>query len=274
MGSLARRTTVFPGTSGTLGPRASSSRPQRSAPEWVGDCVRPGLYRVEARFRRSVLLADGRGGACFVVNREIGRGPLNLTVEDPLGWVGGAEGTEVRVGRGMLERAERWDSRMPEGADAAAVRWSLEEGLERVAPAESLVSVFTGRAAGRWERNRDAVFRAALERGAAGDLVGMARAVKGCGQGLTPSGDDFLAGAMLGLRLRGRGGQRRILRAALGGNVVSNAFLRVAARGRVNEAVQAWLEAPEAAGRLERAAAFGHTSGADLLCGMRWGLGF
>lgn len=241
-------------------------------PEVIGDCVRAGRYRVAARFRRSVLLVDEGGRACFAVNREIGRGPLNLTMEDPLGWVGGEEGAEVRLGRGLLGKTERWDSRMPTGADAGAVRRALEVGLEEMAPAESLVSVFTGRAAGRWERNRDAVFREALERGAAGDLAGMARAVRGCGQGLTPSGDDFLAGVMLGLRLRGRGGQRRVLGAALGGNVVSNAFLRVAARGRVNEAVQVWLEAPEASGRLARVAVFGHTSGADLLCGVLWTL--
>lgn len=248
----------------------SANRGRGLPVDWAGDCVRPGLYRVAARFRRSVLLADARGGACFVVNREIGRGPRNLTMEDPLGWVGGAE--EVRVGRCMLAAAPRWDSRMPADADAAAAQRSLEEGLARVAAADSLVSVFTGKPAGRWERHRDAVVRAGLERGEAGDLEGMARALKGCGQGLTPSGDDFLAGAMLGLRLRGRGGQRRILRAALGGNLVSNAFLRVAARGRVNEAVQVWLEAPADAARLERAASFGHTSGADLLCGLLWAL--
>ncbi len=277
MGSPVRRTAASSGTSGISGTtrlQASSLRLQRSVPEWVGDCVRPGLYRVAARFRRSVLLADGRGGACFVVNREIGYGPLNLTVADPLRWVGGPEAEEVRVGRRMLAEAVRWDSRMPEPAAerAAAARRSLEEGLERVAAPDSLVSVFTRRPAGRWERHRDAVVRAGLERGAAGDWEGMAGALKGCGQGLTPSGDDFLAGAMLGLRLRGRGGQRRILRAALGGNLVSNAFLRVAARGRVNEAVQAWLAAPAASGRLARAASFGHTSGSDLLCGVLWAL--
>ena len=51
-------------------------------PDWAGDCVRAGRYRVAARFRRSVLLVDGGGRACFAVNRGIGCGPLNLTMEE------------------------------------------------------------------------------------------------------------------------------------------------------------------------------------------------
>ena len=79
---------------------------------------------------------------------------------------------------------------------------------------------------------------------------------------------------MLALRLRGQTAPiPAILKNALGKNAVSNAFLETSAQGRVNVAVKRLLLAPSSA-RVKAVCAFGHNSGADLLCGMLWGLGY
>ena len=237
----------------------------------IGDRVRPGVYVVRTRFARSVLLFADDGRALFVVNPAIGPGPLNLVVRDPGAFVAGAA-LEIPRGRG----APRFASALPRlgAAERAKLRRVLDAALPRHAPPDSLVSLFVPVSPlPRLQAARDARFRQAFALAAAGNRVGAARLIRGCGAGLTPAGDDFLGGWMLAARLRGQpAAARTLLGVARGGNPVSNAFLELAAQGRVNAAVQRLLQAPSAA-RVQAVCAFGHSSGADLLCGMRWGLG-
>ena len=263
-----------------------------------GDRIRPGVYEVKARFARSVLLLGAGDRPLFVVDKSIGAGPLNLVVADPNVFVAGeslavgrgsgapprpcavggkvgsptAQGSGVRPNYDRME-APRFDSAMPR-TDRAKLRRVLEMALPRQAPPDSLVSLFfpAGKIP-RLQENRDALFRKAFAHVAADRIAAGVRLVRGCGAGLTPAGDDFLCGWMLALRLRRRGARaREILKHALGSNPVSNAFLELSAAGRVNVAVQKLLQAPSSA-RARAVCAFGHSSGADLLCGMLWGLG-
>ena len=238
----------------------------------MGDRVRPGEYAVKARFARSVLLLDGAGRALFVVDPSIGAGPLNLVVADPNAFVAGASLAIPRQ-----PEAPRFDSALPRRDRAARARLLrvLASALPRHAPPESLVSLFCpAKSLPRQQRARDALFRRAFAHFAAGQLAAGVRLIRGCGEGLTPSGDDFLCGWMLALRLRGKVAPiPAILKNARGQNAVSNAFLEMSAQGRVNVAVKRLLQAPSAA-RVKAVCAFGHNSGADLLCGMRWGLDF
>ena len=230
-----------------------------------GDCIRPGTYAVRARFARSVMLLDGTNRVLFVVDESIGAGPLNLVVADPAAFVAGVA---LAIPRRIA--APRFDSALP-CADRAKLRRILETALPRHAPPESLVSLFfPAKNIPRLQRNRDALFQKAFAHIAAGRLVAGVRLIRGCGEGLTPSGDDFLCGWMLARRLR-RKGTALILVNALGKNPVSNAFLGLSARGRVNVAVKKLLQAPSAA-RVKKVCNFGHSSGADLLCGLRYGL--
>jgi hypothetical protein len=101
----------------------------------------------------------------------------------------------------------------------------------------------------------------------------------GLGPGLTPSGDDFLGGAMIALALAGRNEQRDALwdaiapRLADATNAVSAAHLRAAAEGLGSAALHALLAAILAGGGaamahdLAAVAAIGHTSGWDALAG-------
>lgn len=106
------------------------------------------------------------------------------------------------------------------------------------------------------------------------------RKLAGCGLGLTPSGDDFIAGMLIGLNvvqlLTGRSHRtlaKRLLAVAEGDNLLSNSFLELAHDGRVTEHMQAFVSAlsrsPSAklALKTRRIMAAGETSGADLLTG-------
>ncbi len=127
---------------------------------------------------------------------------------------------------------------------------------------------------------------------AAGDLasaVETAESLIGLGPGLTPSGDDMLAGLLLALRLLGgaiRGGTRAVwladwLSAAVTHDAsdrttsVSATLLHCAARGQAAAEVATVLRAfagQEPAGpAVARLLAAGHTSGADLAWGLAAG---
>jgi len=95
--------------------------------------------------------------------------------------------------------------------------------------------------------------------------------------GLTPSGDDFIAGLLIGLnllqQLRGHDYQQiadEVFRTAKAGNIFSNSFLDLARRGllfgRMKDLVLALMHETEemvrtSAGQLM---AIGESSGADL----------
>ena len=236
----------------------------------MGDRLRPGAYAVRARFARSALLLGADERALFVVDRSIGPGPLNLVVADPQAFL---PGDAFALPRNAP--APRFDSSLPclDRAGRERLRRLLATALPRHAPPESLVSLFAPAARlPRFQVARDARFRKAFAHFAAGRLAAGVRLIRGCGEGLTPAGDDFLCGWMLALRLRRKLAPiRTILQDARGENPVSNAFLEMAAAGRANIAVRRLLQAPSSA-RVRAVCAFGHSSGADLLCGMMWGL--
>ena len=235
----------------------------------AGDRVRSGTYSVRARFARSVLLFSGPRRALFVVDRSIGPGPLNLVLSDPAAFV---PGDSLRIAPRDLP--PRFDSSLPRPVDLGRLLRALDRSLPRHAPPGSLASLFfpLPPPASRLVRARDEYLREALRLADAGNLPAGVKRIRGCGEGLTPSGDDFLCGWMLACRLRGNPrAARALLSLSLGANPVSNAFLELSAAGRVNRPVRRLLANPSAP-RVAAACAFGHTSGADLLCGLFHGL--
>ncbi|HEX3425255.1 MAG TPA: DUF2877 domain-containing protein [Acidimicrobiales bacterium] len=120
----------------------------------------------------------------------------------------------------------------------------------------------------RWERLAELV--------AAGDLVALARTVGGRGPGLTPAGDDFLAGVLVvdALRHPTRLAERRTAAGASVTTDVAAAFLRWAVLGQciqpVHDVVAAVVSddsAREAQAR-SRLRGTGASSGAALLLGL------
>lgn len=93
------------------------------------------------------------------------------------------------------------------------------------------------------------------------------RALAGQGPGLTPAGDDLLAGYVAGLVLLHRQRKRAAYiahEAAARTNALSATLLRHAARGEVPEAVHVLLQSGDARPLLS----FGHTSGEAWLRGL------
>ncbi|MBI5298481.1 MAG: DUF2877 domain-containing protein [Chloroflexi bacterium] len=119
------------------------------------------------------------------------------------------------------------------------------------------------------------------------DAVG---ALIGLGTGLTPSGDDLLAGYMAGVCCAARGKAERleylstftnvVMRHAHGTNDISRTYLHHAARGRVSSrlfhlasAICGGAELQHVRACVESAMQVGHTSGMETVTGLLFGLG-
>jgi hypothetical protein len=113
-----------------------------------------------------------------------------------------------------------------------------------------------------------------------GDLERLSALLGGVGPGLTPAGDDCLAGILLtaGIGWPQKAPQLRAVAAKVETNDISRMFLHWAARGQSIAPVHRFLvsasngdmEIAEIA--LEELTRFGHSSGADIALGLRLGL--
>jgi hypothetical protein len=162
---------------------------------------------------------------------------------------------------------------------------ALEAALLASAPARSLAFLVDQRGGRTFEKVLARRLRAGAARLAGGDLEAGAADLHGLGFGLTPSGDDFLAGFLLGLRAlemaagRDLAPQRRAIReAARSANPFSETLLRSALEGRCYHAagalIRALFEGTEAdvLSHARGLFAIGASSGADLAVGLLFAL--
>jgi len=131
------------------------------------------------------------------------------------------------------------------GTDARRLEHNLtvlRGALGTAAPPKSLAFLIDPKRRKNFRSGFERAFAEQIEQGAEQLLAGKPltgiRRLKGCGLGLTPAGDDFIAGHLIGLyvvqELRGRklrSAGDTIFRAARGNNVFSNAYLDLARRG-------------------------------------------
>jgi hypothetical protein len=271
----------------------------------IGDQVREGTYRFHSRFRRAVnfLSVDGHDGAwpskcdsrwVSLVDEAIGDGPQNIVIRDfdaepipsgsaPLLITANTVGfgphrfsfTDNDTYCSTVLVAD-WDRSLFERNLAV-----LENELRAASPPKSLAFLLDESRIMNFRPGFERVFTDQIRRGVdrimCGHVLDGVRTLKGCGLGLTPSGDDFIAGLLIGLNLLGQLHSRdhqkladEIFRAAKGGNVFSNTFLDLARRGllfgRMKNLVHALLHESEDAVRKSAAKvlAIGGSSGADL----------
>jgi hypothetical protein len=251
---------------------------------------------VRAVFERSAYVELGSQWLC-VGGSGLGRGPLNalVGVNDALhGWL-----AALQPGERVAGSWPRFKGGGVELDFASAVRWHpakpalpidrecLARGVVNVrsaarsrVPADGLgflVGVVAssgplaciGRDASRALRDWLANFRCPPPP-SLGALIGL-------GPGLTPSGDDFLGGALVALHAFGKMDPAKALGdwllplCANATHPVSVAHLAAAARGEGGEALHACLcalaEGRDANDALDAIAAVGHTSGWDALAG-------
>jgi len=233
-----------------------------------------------------VVVADPAQTVLCVAAMDAVRVPCAIVVEARQMPAPMSAGTPGRVGSGLLTLND---------VSFRVVRWwrpPHPRGLGAAAPGRLAAAVrwLTTRVADPLDaQSRDAVAElvAALTHGErADDAVGR---LLGRGPGLTPTGDDVLAGALVTLTALGSPAAHRMAQAVAAApagatTTVSAALLRHAARGECIPELADLLDAlaggglgePESGSGLARAAgallAVGHCSGAGLLHGVLVGL--
>ncbi|HVL04354.1 MAG TPA: DUF2877 domain-containing protein [Acidimicrobiales bacterium] len=222
---------------------------------------------------QEVLEAGGRGTVAAVFSKaaylrlpaglvalctaEVPSGPIHARGPFPILRLAAGEAVTVdgSVAGVDLAGARVWRGELPDMA-------TVDPSIFARAPASALAA-YPERAA------------RAAEHLAGGDLAGVVGALSGLGPGLTPAGDDALAGILL---VAGSHDRAAAIDAAARArtNDIARAFLAWAARGQSIEPVHRLLVAADRQ-QAESAVAdllrFGHSSGADLLFGLRLALG-
>jgi hypothetical protein len=250
------------------------------------DALASGRGEVYAVFRRSLYLRfPGERYACLG-DASLGRGPLNARVSErrALGHLNAGERLAVSLAGSRTWRPRPLLARAG-GTALGANLDSLTRALTRHPARGGLGGAIIGAGSPLIDHARpamEAIDTWLVRPGA--PIPPLARALIGLGPGLTPSGDDFLAGVMIGLRAT----DNRAAAAALWGwlkpqaamltGAISRAHLAAAAHGEAHEALHACVDtlfgAKAARGHprwgflLSGLDAVGHFSGRDGLAGV------
>ena len=246
-----------------LSARPLDAVPVVSVGEGVLDSVSGGFAgRVEGVFDRGFYVSGPSQTVFAVLGPQSWPGPLHLVAEEMP--VMPARHDSVAVSGGVLAAGRvrisvdpnrRWAPRLPARLSAGPEAW---HGL-----AESV------------DADLDPVWGAVTGDVRRGDLAAAFGRIQGRGAGLTPSGDDVLAGILLVCAINPgcRGALDRLARSART-TVLSCAYLRWAAAGQSIQPAHALLDAAAAcdSGGMRRAvrslAAVGATSGRALVAGI------
>lgn len=278
----------------------------------LGPCVTlktSGLLTVLEVFDRSIYLRDLNGSIYCLGAPDLPMGPFNLhcTVwpdfqrlahEAPIrGMLVGNDGSCLSFPSGIRLSyidAERWHPNQPAPCTALSVSRSLERirrmSLPQNAGLGRLLPMIFGLAPEG--QPHDALDAELLKAGAAAltnlcdwldqdETDGLTAAVHhliGLGPGLTPSGDDVLAGMMFCFNVFDARDLLAPLERAVfdlaqfNTNSISHAYLQAASRGFVSAALHdvinaLCLEAPDLEYRVRSLAEIGHSSGFDALLG-------
>lgn len=276
----------------------------------IGDAIRPGTYSQHSVFRR-VANYTGEDGLVSLVDPSVGAGPSNIVVSPiPDFWPETIVVTDTTISFDGLNTRIDDQSVFRSTLDFVRSSWSPDENashrLRTVqanlhaiirwfgmnAPTKSLAYLLIPERISDFQSSTEMAFAQRMYHAAAtwqaGAFTAAVALAKGCGFGLTPSGDDFNAGLLIGLQVvknvaagLNRGEQvynlecliNKISRLIKGSNVLANAFLASAVSGRVTGLQKRFIESlfeeesKEAIACAAAIIATGETSGADWLTG-------
>lgn len=215
-------------------------------------------------------------GIATLVTPDVSPGPIHAVVDSMLprlepGTPVAVAGGHVQIGghRVDLSEARTWRGELPDPRRIVEAAHPTARIAEAAAGSSSLlVDPYRGRAS------------EALELLRKGNLHGAAELLVGLGPGLTPAGDDALAGALFAASAAGSRTRSLLDGVARVGHTgpVPRSFLRWAARGQALLPAHDLLAAAasgdeaKARNRAEKMAEIGETSGADFLLGLSWWL--
>lgn len=266
----------------------------------IGDAITVGFYTPVGCYRRAMNYSCG-SQFLALVHESLGAGPDRIVIADDAWECVRAKKPPISVTRQHVQIAERrclrgliplYRSRIPRARRCHGWISALENLLRREAPAESLVFLLAPR------RHDDGTFERAFREYMSKEVdtlmrcliaglrsesvrkraVFAAQRIAGAGRGLTPSGDDFLAGMLLAFRVWAApalvAAWRRIVGDACRSTQrLSAHFLKLAAAGRSPEALRQMIIAMRSGNSVamvreaRRVLDWGATSGADLLVG-------
>ncbi|MEA1928553.1 MAG: DUF2877 domain-containing protein [Candidatus Auribacterota bacterium] len=268
----------------------------------IGDRIFPGEYSLHSRFRRVVNFTDGER-LVALVTEEVGRGPVNIVargldpglIDDTLRMDPGT--ITINGGPYPFDRAKIFHSYLGVGLiDNHRLPGNLgvfEDALLDLSPPGSLAFLIDGK--------REANFTSSFEKGFVErvkegtqtifggtvritpdekDIISGVKKIKGLGFGLTPSGDDFIAGLLVALDLIelidgiNRAKLREeIVEVSRGGNLLSNSFIALVGDGYLFEGFKDLLSAliegdkTSIRARTENLISLGASSGSDMAVG-------
>jgi len=281
----------------------------------IGDRVFPGRYGLHSRFEKAVNFTDG-DRLVSIVNEEIGRGPVNIVFRGcrppPAGpLLIDEENVAVNGEVFRFDRQKIFNSSIDfKAADFTGLEKNLpvfEEALKDLSPAKSLAFLLDAVREKNFTAPSEKIFlkrvkgavriifndvvgsrhnvggsigtRCPSHRLQANYIEGIKR-LKGLGYGLTPAGDDFIAGLLVAFNLlegvRGKSSaelKEKTRRAAQGNNLLVNSFLRLVEGGFYIETLQQLILSLFGRNRrriFDRTEGFldrGETSGSDLAVG-------
>lgn len=258
-----------------------------------GDCIIPGEYCLHSRFT-NVVNYSFNDCLLSIVSKKIANGPVNIVVDDIVQFL--KDEIVIKSRRLFcnalvcnLEEHLEYNSEINHNVIAdlkieTVISILLPLLVER-APVLSLAFVF--------DENRKKYFKssfekyfinrfsAGIERLRAGQAVECAEMINGLGFGLTPSGDDFIAGMLYALYLQqeitGKEDlvslRENICKAAESVNIISLNAMKMAANGRFGENFKNMVSALAQNDEIKICEAVhsilntGATSGADMLTG-------
>ncbi len=234
-----------------------------------------GEWRVEAVFERSLYLRSGPEFIC-IGDASICDGPLNAILVR--GQLAGTVGEAARVHLSadtVIWTAPQWPLVPPPEQRAATIA-RLQQATSPMVPSDCIgASALSKLPSVAPLHERASAGLLALRRG---DYDHAADRLLGLGVGLTPGGDDVLAGTLIALKALGCTtaasylARAVLLRAISATSPLSAAFLRAAADGeasaQVYNALSCLITGAPPDQVIAALANIGHTSGWEMLAGM------
>jgi len=260
-----------------------------------GDRIPNGTYTIHSRFQRTINFHNN-ALLISIVNEDIGCGPFNIIVK----------GLDLKKIHSLsiynniltinnialfMQEALKYSSKLSlNGVIIATFEENLvflETVLTELCAEKSLCFLLDEERERNFTSGFEKEFIKRMKSGVALILKGTMDSlfegvskIKGCGFGLTPSGDDFIAGLLSGLYLKQElfgtdlsEVRNRIYENALGDNLISNTFLFLAKEGLFVERFKNFThsllydEKEKIYTHIQKVLNIGETSGADMLVG-------
>lgn len=260
-----------------------------------GDSIPVGTYDLHSAFENA-LNFRGRSFMISLVNRKTGNGPFNVVLKQLPTHARRLKTTKfylyIDENRLAFDPEKAYNSALPLVRPDPGVLHEnlafLKAYIVKHARRKGLRFLFDPAAEKDFTRQFEMLMAQRVKKAVAlleaGEYAKGARALRGLGFGLTPSGDDFLSGYLTGLGFMELNMdaavaeiKEAVYKNASTRNLISNSFLTCAYDGLVNEKIKDLLSslAEPCEKRLADAARAalknGHTSGADFCAGLIYG---